>query len=233
MTEAEWRDCTNPMEMLEFLRAKASDRKLRLFACACCRRVWHLLTDDRNREAVEVAEAFADGRASVAALQAARQAADLAYSLGDDAAACAGVCAERYDLPLPPGVLPTEDYYDAFQGAADAAYSAACALAGKDGAQKAVVEAEYREQAGLLCDLFGPLPFRRVTTNPTWLAWKDGTVVKLAQTIYDDRAFDRLPILADALEGAGCTDQDILHHCRDTGPHVKGCWAVDLLLAKM
>ena len=58
------------------------------------------------------------------------------------------------------------------------------------------------------------------------------TVVQLAQSIYDDRAFDRLPILADALEEAGCTDAAILDHCRGPGPHVRGCWAVDLLLGK-
>ena len=59
-----------------------------------------------------------------------------------------------------------------------------------------------------------------------------GTVVQLAQVIHNDRAFDRLPILADALEDAGCTDPDTLAHCRGPGPHVRGCWVVDLLLGK-
>ena len=67
----------------------------------------------------------------------------------------------------------------------------------------------------------------------SWLAWNDGTVVKLAQAIYDDRAFDRLPILADALEDAGCQDADILGHCRQQGAvHVRGCWVVDLLTGR-
>jgi hypothetical protein len=65
-----------------------------------------------------------------------------------------------------------------------------------------------------------------------WLAWNDGIVPKLAQAIYDDRVFDRLPILADALEEAGCTNADILNHCRQPGEHVRGCWVVDLLLGK-
>jgi hypothetical protein len=64
------------------------------------------------------------------------------------------------------------------------------------------------------------------------LTWNDGIVIKLAQAIYEERAFDRLPILADALEEAGCSDTEILAHCRGPGPHVRGCWVVDLLLGK-
>jgi hypothetical protein len=82
-----------------------------------------------------------------------------------------------------------------------------------------------------LIDLFGN-PFRPVSVAPLWLAWNDGTVVKIAQAIYDERAFDRLPILADALEDAGCTDRAILAHCRQPGEHVRGCWVVDLILGK-
>ena len=75
-------------------------------------------------------------------------------------------------------------------------------------------------------------PFRPVTINPAWLTWNDGTVQKVAQGIYVERAFDRLPILADALEEAGCTSQEILNHCRQPGEHVRGCWVVDLVLGK-
>ncbi len=76
------------------------------------------------------------------------------------------------------------------------------------------------------------IAFRLPCPDPAWQAWNDGTVRKLAQLIYDDRAFDRLPLLADALEDAGCTDATILSHCREPGEHVKGCWVVDLLLGK-
>jgi hypothetical protein len=69
----------------------------------------------------------------------------------------------------------------------------------------------------------------RTTERETWLT---PTVETLATTIYDQRAFDRLPILADALEEAGCTDADILSHCRQPGVHVRGCWVVDLILGK-
>ncbi len=76
------------------------------------------------------------------------------------------------------------------------------------------------------------LPFRSMSINPMRLTWNGGTVVKLAQGIYDDHAFDRLPILADALEEVGCHDADILGHCRHPGPHVRGCWVVDLLTGR-
>jgi hypothetical protein len=84
--------------------------------------------------------------------------------------------------------------------------------------------------ASLLRDIFNP--FRSVTIDPVWLTWNDGTVVKMAQTIYDDRRFEDLPIWADALMKAGCQNEDILSHCRNGGPHVRGCWAVDLILGK-
>jgi hypothetical protein len=87
-------------------------------------------------------------------------------------------------------------------------------------------------QYNVVHDLFGPLPFRPVAINPAWLAWNDGTVQKIAQAIYDERDFDRMPILADALEEAGCTNQDILDHCRSGGEHVRGCWVIDLVLGK-
>jgi hypothetical protein len=88
---------------------------------------------------------------------------------------------------------------------------------------------ECSQQAELLRDIFGPFSFHCVRPDQTWLT---ATVVSIAQAIYDDRAFDRLPIVADALEEAGCTNADILGHCRSPGPHVRGCWVVDLLLGK-
>jgi hypothetical protein len=86
-------------------------------------------------------------------------------------------------------------------------------------------------QTAVLHDLFGNT-LRDSRVNPALLAWNEGTVHRIAQAIYDDRAFDRLPILADSLEDAGCDDADLLAHCRGAGPHVRGCWAVDLLLGK-
>lgn len=82
----------------------------------------------------------------------------------------------------------------------------------------------------ILCVLGNP--FRPATVNPSWLTWNDGTVRRIAKSIYDDRAFERMPILADCLEDAGCDDETILNHCRGEGPHVRGCWGLDLLLGK-
>jgi hypothetical protein len=75
-------------------------------------------------------------------------------------------------------------------------------------------------------------PFRAVQVDPAWLTWGGGLVRRLAQSIYEERRFGGLPVLADALEEAGCDDADLLGHLRGPGPHVRGCWAVDLLLGK-
>lgn len=82
--------------------------------------------------------------------------------------------------------------------------------------------------ASFLRDIFGN-PFHSVTFDP---AWRTPNVTAVAQTIYDERRFTDMPILADALEEAGCTNEDILSHCRNGKEHARGCWVVDLLLGK-
>jgi hypothetical protein len=86
--------------------------------------------------------------------------------------------------------------------------------------------------AKLLRDIFGPLPFRPIILDPAWLTWHDGLLVSMAQQMHESGDFTDLPILADALEEAGCQDQDILGYCRSGGEHVRGCWVVDLVLGK-
>jgi hypothetical protein len=98
-------------------------------------------------------------------------------------------------------------------------------------AATAAKRGELAAQCHLLRDLFGNA-FNPVNHNSAWPEWNDGALVRLAQGIYDDRAFDRLPTLANALEDAGCAEPDLLSHLRSPGPHVRGCWAVDLLLGK-
>jgi hypothetical protein len=212
MTEAEWLASTDPWPMLEFLGAsgKASDRKLRLFACACCRRIWHLLADKRSRDAVEVAELFADGQAS----DNDRRAADVQAG-----AAC---------FSAPPDSSVADAAYAAKECCFPSADSAAlhtASIAADD------VNAELA-QAALLRDIFGTLSFRSVGIDTAWLRWNHGTVPAVARRVYEERAFHDLPILADALEDAGCTAADLLAHCRSGGEHVRGCWAVDLILGK-
>jgi len=85
-----------------------------------------------------------------------------------------------------------------------------------------------RRHAELIRDIFSN-PFRPVTFDP---AWQTSTVVALAQQMYESRDFSPMPILADALQDAGCANDDILGHCRGEGVHVRGCWVVDLVSAK-
>jgi hypothetical protein len=220
MTEAEWLACTDPGPILEYLRGRASDRKLRLFAAACCRRIWHFLTDARSREAVEVAARYADGRATEEERQTAADAAHQAVLAAGpppdfERAASAALNAAVGD--------------PAVDAAAESPWIAALAVAGNPYTPD---PAERAAQYHLFADIFGPLPVRPVTIDPRWLSWNHGTVPAIARRLYEERAFHDLPILADALEEAGCDQADLLGHLRGPGPHVRGCWAVDRLLGK-
>jgi hypothetical protein len=228
MMESDWLNATDPQAMLMFLRGsgRASDRKYRLAAAACCRRLWHASWDGAVRDAVEVAERFADGRATPEEMQAAGMS---VAGRGDMAGRAAGACAvvrdtDAYDFP--------DVAHYAASRAFDVAVEAATVSGGSYDQAVASRAAERAAQAALLRELFGPLPFREVRLDLAWLAWNGGTVQRLAEGIYAERAFDRLPVLGDALEEAGCTDADILNHCRQPGVHVRGCWVIDLLLGK-
>jgi hypothetical protein len=206
MTEAEWLEGGDVRTMLEFLWLKAMDRKFRLVACAWCRAIWPLLADERSRTAVEVAEQFADGRASEDDLVTAFRAA------GRTAGGA--------------GARATEAVADTGAGVRVARAVSVRAVAGG---------LSYESQALILRDVIGN-PFRPVLLNP---AWQTPTVVSLAQAAYDNRSLPagtldpaRLAVLADALEEAGCNNSDILFHLRSSGPHVRGCWPVDLVLAR-
>ena len=89
-------------------------------------------------------------------------------------------------------------------------------------------EAVTTAQTAIFKDIFGN-PFRPVAFDP---AWRSEAAVALARAAYEGRNFTLLPILADALEEAGCDHPDVLTHCRGPGPHVRGCWVVDLVLNK-
>jgi hypothetical protein len=227
MTEVEWLACTDPQKMLNFLRrTKASDRKLRLFVCACCRRIWHKLTDKQSRRAVEVAERLADGQADPAEVAAARTGIEELLRIEDQA------YAEEAQLSEAAFLYGYMDQWPRLLAESPVAKDVTTERVNFAVDARNNLPADSRPLVEFLHDIFGLLPFRPVTIPPSSLVWNDGTVVKLAQGIYDDRAFDRLPILADALEESGCDNTDMLAHCRQPGEHVRGCWAVDLILWK-
>ncbi len=235
MTEAEWLACVDPEPMLKYLlgpetvltvgtlpyerneveyhEKRASDRKLRLFAVACCHRIWLLISNSSNQRAVEVAERFADGHAEPRELQDAYR--------------------ETQSIWV---VLEFEDSDRAREAASWSANAtpAAAALSGARAAAEALGDwrrpdrAEMTAQAVLMREIFGN-PFRPVAFSPSW---RTSTAVALAAQMYESREFSALPILADALQDAGCDNTDVLNHCRGPGPHVRGCWVVDLVLGK-
>jgi hypothetical protein len=227
MTEQEWLTETarpvgmiaQPMYTGTYARTKKGKRKLLLFAVGCCRLMDGLLWDDRLRNAVDVAERFADGLATdeerIAAAVAAAPLSLGSYSRNSPDGRRSTVGRLAYDV-----VGQKPDHAALGQTAMPIPLAG---LALPDG----------RTGKALLCDMirevFGNF-VNPAVAEKHWLRWNDRTVPLLAQAIYDEKAFDRLPILADALEDAGCSDRTILDHLRSPGPHVRGCWAVDLLL---
>ncbi len=224
MTEQVWLDSRYPTRMLAFLRGK---RKLRLFVVACCHRLFPLYDDARALEVVEAAERFADGK----------------------------IGRRRLRAIFNPWFDETSSHYDSNRPARAAIVDLILSYCltsrprprGDDPVTSAVVAAkctwwnfwerrstrwdEWLAQCDFLRDIVGN-PFQPVEFDANLLQWNDALISKIAQSIYDNRRFADLPILADTLEDAGCTNAEILNHCRSDGPHVRGCWVVDLILGK-
>jgi len=229
VTEHAWLNCTEPgkmLSMLKYLRmsGRASDRKFRLFACSCCRPIGHFLKDERSREAVEIAEHFAEGAVTRKEL----------FDAHNDAMDARNDLANTY-----------RTVSDAETDASHAASWAACWEGGaievarhaSDSAAHAHSHegqetAEKRSQCQLLLCIFGSVVYRPVALSAAVLPRHDGLLVSMARQMYDSRNFRDMPILADALEEAVCTNQDILTHCPQPGPHVRGCWVVDAILGR-
>jgi hypothetical protein len=229
MTEDDWARCIQPQTMLEFLRdtGRASERKLRLFAVECCRRAARL--DPRAAETfLPTAEAWANGQVDAVELRRVLEAAHVPFllSLGIAERTPAEVAewaveeaiSLAYDAGLSPEVREFHKLLD-------------CVLPDFDQPHcQAAAQEERTAQAADLRDLLGPLPFRPVAFSP---AWRTPTVLALATALYQERRFGDLPILADALEEAGCDNEEILGHLRQQGGgHVLGCWALDRVLGK-
>ncbi|HVS40500.1 MAG TPA: hypothetical protein VMS17_33390 [Gemmataceae bacterium] len=192
----------DPALMLAFLRDKTSGRKLRLFACACCRLVWRFVSQESGRLQLEAVERGIDGRTTVPIRR-------------------------KGPTPTPHEGASPAVYAEVaciFAGCTD---PFAAALVASAMSERADPEAAGRSaQAAVLADLFG---------RPTRLLdrrWRSPEVLALAQSIYDHRRFQDLPRLAGLLEAAGCPPHNLLDHCRSDGPHVLGCWALDVLLGK-
>lgn len=259
MTEAEWMACVDPPPMLEYLVGRAGDRKFRLFAVECCRRVQEHISDPRCRQALAILEenvgtdryapCFELAASNARAVWHERHYRVLASSVGDDlarraAATSTGTLTGLTDDATARAATAKAES-DPIVRAASAVWVAAGAGSPTENedfaSYRAEIAAEHAaracgnegieklHQVRLLRDIFGN-PFLPVPVDPRWLT---ETTATLATGIYADRAFDRMPILADALEEAGCDNRDMLDHCRGDGPHVRGCWVVDLLLGKV
>jgi hypothetical protein len=220
MTRADWLTCGDPAAMLHFLRDRASDRKLRLFAVAWGRDVWRLLPDERSRDAVLTAERYADGAATVADLVAAhRGAADAVREIPLAAGRRTGVTRRQADRNW-----ATKAAAEVACCAADPAWdvrAAASAAGWTGGATRYALSNHLR-------DLFNP--FRPAPFDP---AWRTSTARAMGAYAYESGDLSALPILADALQDAGCEDAEVLAHCRDaTSPHCRGCWVVDCVLGR-
>lgn len=243
MTEVEWLECTDPMPMLTFLRGKVSDRKLRLFSVACCYRILRSIRKKHSQQEGEVnsskfhwfiqfAEQYAEGIVDPRTVE--RHEAYYAYYRTRSDQTILGKTAEIAD-----DVIRADAGQAATSGTRAAGVAAHIAVYGLDNAPPTTAEtiAAYRnlkaaEQTTLSClvrCIFG-LAFTTAIIEPAWLTWNNSTVGRIATTICDERGFDRMPILADALEEAGCDNADILNHCRQPGEHARGCWVIDALL---
>jgi hypothetical protein len=291
MTEQQWLKCTDPPLMLKAMADRAkqdtqaqppSQRKLRLFAVACCRRISHLFPDDRCRRAVEVAEREADGQATPAESDTARHEAievicrfgvradrasgDPYCDIGDYLSSLEGwrdryqqLCQEEAEAAET--VQLDHSHCESTRAAAAVAacdtlrlmhgYSSIGSCLGRaasavhfsrlpppecdpddyegDHYQKYVRDREELVAQRALVDCVFGNPFRPAAIDP---AWQTTTVITLARQMYEARDFSAMPILADALQDAGCENADVLDHCRGGGPHTCGCWVLDLLLGK-
>jgi hypothetical protein len=251
VTEAEWLDCTDPEAMLLWLRDRAAEggcfpcgccrvrcrrraarcpayRKLRLFACACCRRAAHQLTDPVCQKALEALEQYIEGVIDEDSYL--KTAAEFDTIRRDPSPKVAGPWTALYCALHPLWLGQVDEVF------AERRWRMASAISGY--AARATGEEEGVAQSALLRDIVGN-PFRPAALDTAVLRWNGDTIPKMAAAIYEERSLpagtfdnDRLAVLADALEEAGA-DAALADHLRAPGrAHVRGCFVVDLLLAK-
>lgn len=241
MIEPEWVACEDPHELRRVLGTSASERKLRLFASACCRRIASHFKDERSCRFMEASDQFADKLIDMEELESAfHKACDaqeaIHYEGGGavDQASAEAVLGLRGDVDLSivfegiaevVGALAKEEVWDRL-------YAPGRHWSESQAEGHEVADKGWRKEAIAIATLFRDIfgnPFRPVTFSPEW---RTDTALSLARQMYDSREFGAIPILADALQDAGCEDEQILSHCRGDGPHVRGCWVCDLVLGK-
>jgi hypothetical protein len=209
--------------MLEFLNLsyqRLSARKLRLFAVYCFRNIVHSENELEVRHAVDLGEQFADGIITDSEFYSTHEPVNRVWlrDFGSDRVSAAVWC------------LTHDAISDPFIAAGGACANGIDAAQYRAGTGSSVAEAAL--QAAWLRDIF-PSPFRPKYVTRNWFLWNGGSATILARQMYESRDFSAMPILADALQDAGCDNDDILNHCRNAnGVHVRGCWVVDLLLDK-
>ena len=209
MTETEWLETNDTQEMVPVI-ATHSERRLRLLACAVCASFEKYISDQRAREAVEASCLYADGLISADEFESASAAASDAY---------------------------TEAFRADIQPARSVALYA-CELAATAGIEDWHLQDIFRAGGELTSDSDVAFWIREIVGNPFRDAecadeWRTDTVLAVARRAYDAREFGALPVLADALQDAGCDSADLLDHLRDPhAEHVRGCWALDLVLGK-
>ena len=206
MTEGEWLAATDVEPLLRWAVPRGTRRQLRLYLCGGCRAIWHLLHDPASRQAVEVAERRTDGVAGLDEVDPAWKRAERPIF---EAERRAGPV-HRYVPAM--FAQDTLHDFDHFPGPLGPDFSRAAAV---DWPGRWLVDCVYGN------------PFRPPTIAP---GWRTPTILAIAEGVYADRAFDRLPVLAGALDDAGCDAPDLLAHLRGPGPHARGCWALDRLL---
>jgi hypothetical protein len=234
MTEELWLTAQWVNELASSELVHARRRKLRLFACAVARQMLPRLTAPHFAKLVATSEQYADGVLTFEEMRDASQGYHAAcrepqanpYSASELEATYTVECAGPYGQFEPYHAHQAERHAIRSESESHAAQSGGRIIS--EAEQDRFEEKQGRRWANLFREVFGN-PFRPVTLDPSWLT---STVVTLAQQMYDTRDFSTMPILADALQDAGCDSDDILSHCRGPGPHVRGCWVVDLVMGK-
>ena len=218
MTEEEWLNSTEALRLLHVVRDqhKPSERKVRLFNVAICRRFWDYLPTE-SRSLLEESERVADG---------------LTLVTDDPSTLCprANAAVAPFDRQYPDKRFPNAEFRIRRDAAAAVCYAVLPGeLWGAGGYFTDIDPGENLHQSVIIRDIFGN-PFRPVAFSAEW---RTDTAVSLARGMYESREFGAMPILADALQDAGCDNDDLLNHCRDANQvHVRGCWVVDLVLGK-